>query len=87
MPPVVLWHAARGLGRSRFALIVCDHACLEDACVIFMASSLEFLTGLVFDIRNLVRLAYVVDLSYSTYDLSSSCHDSRGASACSGSMP
>ena len=87
MSPVVSWHAARDLGGARFALIACDRACLEDAYVILMASSLELLTELVFDIRNLVRLAYVVDLSYSTYDMSSSRHDSRGALACSGSMP
>ena len=87
MPPVVSWHAARDLGGARFALIACDHACLEDAYVIFMASSLELLTELVFDMRSRVRLAYVVDLPYSTHNMSSSRHDWRSAFACSGSMP
>ena len=87
MPPVVSWHATRDLGGARFALIACDRACLEDAYVIFMASSLELLTELVFDMRSRVRLAYVVDLPYSTHDMSSSHRDSRSAFACSGSMP
>ena len=87
MPLVVSWHAARGLGGARFALIACDNACSEDAYITFMASSLEVLTELVFDMRSRVRLAYVLDLPYSTHDMSSSHRDSRSAFECSGSMP